>query len=279
MERSSGMRSSSSLMSACLSWRVLAVLTILTALLPLTIQQQRDASNPELFKAELFLNTNELTSGLYEGEVRGRKLFGESQVPHGVGTMYYFTTDKFHRLNYTGEWRNGTRSGNGTTHFKDGAVYSGEYKKGLEHGSGFIRYPNGNTLDAEFVAGKIHGHGVFRYNNGDQREGFFRDNILDGQVIFTRINGETVIETWVNGKKVEDANNQGNDISNDPPRQIEDDPRPKIGELSRKLIEAAKRARTTTRRPVINLNGGNLTNGVNLEKLREAIFRHVNNRR
>ena len=50
-------------------------------------------------------------------------------MPHGVGTIYYFTTDKFNRVNYTGDWVQGEREGNGTTSFKDGAVYQGGYKK------------------------------------------------------------------------------------------------------------------------------------------------------
>jgi len=157
-----------------------------------------------LFRTELFLNSNDLNAGLYEGQVKGRRRFGDTQVPHGEGTIYYFTTDKFNRVNYTGDWVNGQREGNGSTSFKDGAVYQGGYKKGLEDGHGFIRYENGNTLDAEFVAGKIQGHGVFRYANGDQREGFFKDNILDGQVIFTRRDGFTVIEQWEDGKQVQE---------------------------------------------------------------------------
>jgi len=165
--------------------------------------QQGGRGRTEAFKAELFLDSNDLNAGLYDGEVTGRRRFGDSQVPHGVGTIYYFTTDKFNRVNYTGDWVQGEREGNGTTSFKDGAVYQGGYKKGLENGAGFIRYENGNTLDAEFVAGKIQGHGVFRYDNGDQREGFFKDNILDGQVIFTRVDGLTVIEQWVDGKQVQ----------------------------------------------------------------------------
>ena len=45
----------------------------------LTLQQQNSRSE-ETFKTELFLNKNELNSGLYEGEVRGRRRFGETQV-------------------------------------------------------------------------------------------------------------------------------------------------------------------------------------------------------
>jgi len=184
-------------------------------LLPVSHQQfEGEFGPPKVFKTELFLNRDELTNGLYEGDVIGRKLFGDSQVPHGFGTIYYYSTDKFQRLNYTGQWNNGAREGNGTTYFRDGALYRGEYKQGMEHGTGFILYPNENTLDAEFRNGKIHGHGVFRYRNGDQREGFFKDNILDGQVIFTRLTGDTVIETWLNGKKIEEDQSQPKPLVN-----------------------------------------------------------------
>ena len=51
--------------------------------------------NNESFLLQLFLNRDDLNSGLYEGEVKGRRRFGSSQVPHGVGTINYFTNDKY----------------------------------------------------------------------------------------------------------------------------------------------------------------------------------------
>jgi len=160
-------------------------------------------SQVEVFTTELFLDNDELNAGLYEGEVKGRRRFGDSQVPHGSGTIYYFTNDKFNRVNYTGNWVDGQREGNGSTYFQDGARYIGGYTEGLESGAGKLLYQNGNSLDAEFVEGKIQGHGVFRYANGDQREGFFTDSSLEGQVIFTRSDGVTYIETWKDGEQVE----------------------------------------------------------------------------
>ena len=142
---------------------------------------------------QIFLDKDDLNSGLYEGTVRGRRLFTSSAVPHGRGTIFYFNNDKFHRVNYTGQWVDGTRQGNGSTYFKDGSVYRGEYREGVEEGEGTILYPNGNILEGEFVDGKIHGHAVFKYPNGDQREGVFSENVLDGQVIYTRANGRIVI--------------------------------------------------------------------------------------
>jgi len=178
----------------------LAVLVFgMAAYLPSSHLQKSDSKT---FISELFVNGNSADSGLYEGEVKGRPRFEETQVPHGIGTMYYFINDRLNRHNYTGDWVNGLRDGSGTTSFKDGAIYTGHYKKSLEDGSGSVSYPNGNQLDAEFVDGKIEGHGVFRYVNGDQREGFFSDNVLEGQVIFTRKDGVTVIETWVKGNRL-----------------------------------------------------------------------------
>jgi len=168
-------------------------------------------SQVEVFTAELFLDNNDLNAGLYEGEVKGRRRFGDSQVPHGIGTIYYFTNDKFNRVNYTGEWVDGQREGNGSTFFQDGAHYIGGYMEGLETGTGMLLYTNGNSLEAEFVKGKIQGHGVFRYANGDQREGFFTDSSLEGQVIFTRGDGVTFIEEWEGGEQV------GGDGTSSPP--------------------------------------------------------------
>ena len=122
---------------------------------------------------QIFLDKDDLNSGLYEGTVRGRRLFTSSAVPHGPGTIFYFNNDKFHRVNYTGQWVEGTRQGNGSTYFKDGSVYRGEYRQGVEAGEGTIRYPNGNVLEGEFIDGKIHGHAVFK---GYSHNSYHRDS-------------------------------------------------------------------------------------------------------
>merc|ERR1712170_245760 len=98
-------------------------ITFLWVIIELSLgQQQQDGRSKEVFKTELFLNKNDLNSGLYEGEVKGRRRFGETQVPHGLGSIYDFSNDKFNRVNYTGQWVNGEREGNGTTNFRDGSV-------------------------------------------------------------------------------------------------------------------------------------------------------------
>ena len=137
------------------------------------------------------MSDNDLNAGLYEGMVMGRRLFGSSQVPHGHGTIHYFTNDKYHRDNYTGQWLNGDRHGNGTTYFRDGSVYSGEYLNGLENGMGVIRYATGEKLTGHFFDGQIEGHAVLVYNNGDQREGFYSGSQLDGQVLSKEAGHET----------------------------------------------------------------------------------------
>merc|ERR1712062_302381 len=98
------------------------------------LSSEQQTNREETFKTELFLDSNDLNAGLYDGEVRGRKRFGETQKPHGIGTIYYFNNDKYNRVNFTGSWVLGQREGNGTTTFKDGAIYRGEYRQGLEDG-------------------------------------------------------------------------------------------------------------------------------------------------
>jgi len=183
------------------------------------------AQEVEIFTTEKFLSGSDLNSGLYNGEVKGRRRFEETQVPHGFGSIFYFTNDRLNRHNYTGYWVDGNREGNGTTNFKDGSVYVGEYRNSLEDGNGSIMYSNGNKLEAEFRDGQIQGHGVYRYANGDQREGFFSDNVLDGQAIFTRNDGTTIIEKWTNGTRlkeedqiIQDGVNLA-DLASEPPNQ------------------------------------------------------------
>ena len=60
-------------------------------------------------------------------------------MPHGSGTLVYFTNDPLGRYNYTGGWRRGQRAGEGATAFRDGRVYTGQYDKDRENGRGRIR--------------------------------------------------------------------------------------------------------------------------------------------
>lgn len=84
---------------------------------------------------------------------------------------------------------------------------------------------------------------------------------MDGQVIFTRINGETVIESWVNGKKV---TKDGVEIPKNTLVRGDEERLPDFGEDSR----PAKPKTTTTNKPIVIKD---TTSGVNLDKLREAI--------
>jgi len=177
---------------------------VLLTNMPLTTVAMR-GMKMEHFETELFLSDGDLNAGLYEGMVTGRRLFGSSQIPHGKGTIHYFTNDKFNRDNYTGQWVKGNREGFGTTYFRDGSMYTGEYLDSLENGVGMITYSNGDVIDANFVDGMIEGHGVLKYTNGDQREGFFNMNKLDGQVIYTKSNGRIVVEVWENGERLRDV--------------------------------------------------------------------------
>ena len=57
-----------------------------------------------------------------------RVLVGASVIVYLRGCSLLYFTPSQSRVNYTGEWVNGEREGNGTTNFRDGAVYRGEYR-------------------------------------------------------------------------------------------------------------------------------------------------------
>jgi len=93
-----------------------------------------------------------LDSGIYQGDLK-------RGVPHGEGTMIYFVNDPEQRVNYTGQFINGTRHGTGQTVWSSGKVYVGKYRYDKENGIGLLR-SGSETYEGEFVNGLRHGKGV-----------------------------------------------------------------------------------------------------------------------
>ncbi len=99
--------------------------------------------------------------GLYKGDLRR----GGGGIPHGSGTLIYFTDDSKGRYNYSGDWRDGSRHGLGATAFRNGDLYRGRYSDGLENGRGKIFYSNGDTFEGAFyisIATKLMRHPVLK---------------------------------------------------------------------------------------------------------------------
>ena len=88
--------------------------------------------------------------GIYNGEVK-------NGIRHGIGTMIYNENDKFKRIKYEGEWKDGKFDGKGTFFYENEKVfcvinneasyklkYIGEFKNGEKDGKGIVYFENGD---------------------------------------------------------------------------------------------------------------------------------------
>merc|ERR1719420_1817816 len=123
----------------------------------------------------MLYDANPLDSGIYRGDVK-------RNVPHGQGSITYFLDDVYRRKKYTGDWVNGTRSGHGTTVWKNGTDYSGGYYKGWEEGLGTVREDGRIVFEGEFTSGARHGKGVVIRRDGTRLKGTWVKGRLVGRL-------------------------------------------------------------------------------------------------
>jgi len=127
------------------------------------------------FEKGLFTGKGTITivgTGKYEGEVENWKMHGKGvYTPEQGGTLYsgnfvegtqsgqgeIITKKGDH---YTGNIEGWTGSGQGELKRSDGEHYIGEFKFGVYHGQGSITYKNKNLYQGEFESGMRHGKGV-----------------------------------------------------------------------------------------------------------------------
>ena len=105
---------------------------------------------------------------------------------------------------YTGEFRNGMFSGNGTLEFANGVVYKGEFKSGRYNGLGKIDMStiNQGQYSGQWEDGRIIGKGTRIWNNGDVYIGDFGPNsTMHGQGSFVWENGSQYVGEFVHGER------------------------------------------------------------------------------
>jgi hypothetical protein len=107
---------------------------------------------------------NSLSTGCVSGECE-----------NGQGVFVYSSG-----LVYDGEWKDGTRHGNGVQTYTTGK-YDGEWMQNTRHGKGAITYMSGDTYDGEWQYDKRHGQGVFTWADGTSYVGEYRDDQMHGK--------------------------------------------------------------------------------------------------
>jgi formylglycine-generating enzyme required for sulfatase activity len=81
---------------------------------------------------------------------------------------------------YVGEWVGGDRNGQGTVTFADGAKYAGEWRSGDFTGQGIETHPSGRSYVGGWMDFKHHGRGTAISPNGTKYVGDFKDDAYSG---------------------------------------------------------------------------------------------------
>ena len=156
---------------------------------------------PNLSLSDIILKTRQ---GVYERS-------GKNQLPSDYNKMlggFYFVKESENSLpklnpnegKYTGEFKDGLRSGQGTLVLDNGDRYIGEFNNGFKNGRGTLLYANGDRYTGEFKDGLRNGQGTLALDNGDEYLGGFKDDMKNGQGTLMYINGDKYTGEYKDGK-------------------------------------------------------------------------------
>ncbi len=99
---------------------------------------------------------------------------------------------KFPRIEYKGEWKDGSFHGQGILREAWGAIYVGGFKDNLADGFGRQEEPDGTWWEGEIKNDKLNGKAIYVTSRGDRYEGIFKDGLLHGQGTYTTTKGANV---------------------------------------------------------------------------------------
>lgn len=135
------------------------------------------------FKSQTYSNGDK-----YSGEFKDGKLSGN-------GTYTFASGNK-----YVGEFKDGKLSGQGKFTFAKGDIYVGDFKDSSFNGKGTFTFTNGNKYIGDFKDWKLNGQGTFNFANGDVYVGDFKDGLFDGHGTRTYTNGNKYTGDFKDGK-------------------------------------------------------------------------------
>ena len=158
-------------------------------------------SNPGNIKTQNEINSNNLTSKIYEIEYenglkyRG-KLNENDSNPIGIGKYEFPNGDIYigevgsrisgelicsDKTIYKGQFFNYEKSGLGEEKYPDGSVYSGMFKKNKKSGRGKIVFNNNDIYEGGFKNGVRWGIGTYSISNGGVFVGDWKEDYLEGK--------------------------------------------------------------------------------------------------
>ena len=112
---------------------------------------------------------NEISRGLYKGQILNKRKEGYGKMVYSDGTKY------------KGDFENDLKNGKGEQTYSNGEIYNGDWVQGKQTGSAIITYnkPDNAVYDGEITEGWLNGAGIFK-SNFLIYDGEFKNNKRDG---------------------------------------------------------------------------------------------------
>ena len=85
-------------------------------------------------------------------------------------------------LDYTGEWKNDMKHGQGTFRWENGMSYEGQWLKNKRTGHGKFTWPNKQMFEGEWKDDRRNGAGSLYMPDGSRFEGIWKNDVLNGKV-------------------------------------------------------------------------------------------------
>ncbi|MDC1341775.1 hypothetical protein N8222_08240, partial [Oceanospirillaceae bacterium] len=140
----------------------------------------------------------------------GSKYVGEwkDDTRTGQGTFTYSPNGEWAGHKYVGEWKDDKRTGQGTYTWPDGDKYVGQWKDSKRTGQGTHTQATGDKYVGEYKDGKRTGQGTFTYSpNGEwaghKYVGEWKDGVYNGQGTYTYADGQKFVGKWKDGQRAE----------------------------------------------------------------------------
>ena len=129
---------------------------------------------------------------IYQGEILNYRR-------HGIGQATWMAGSRRVGDNYFGEYKNGSRNGNGRYTWANGDVYVGDFVDDYCNGKGRMVFANGDVYDGDFVWDLRSGQGRFTWRDGSFHVGSFDGGDISGYGERRYTDGTVEAGSWKNG--------------------------------------------------------------------------------
>ena len=145
------------------------------------------------------IQTRTYDNGEYTGEY-------EDDKRHGQGTYIWHDG-----LTYTGEWKDDKISGQGIKTWPEGDKYVGAFRDYKLDGHGTYTFPDGTKYIGEWKNDKLSGQGTKISPDGDKYTGAFKDYAMEGYGTYTGSDSTKYVGEWKSDKRHGQGTYTGND--------------------------------------------------------------------